>query len=54
MMASASTCHPTWALSAKGHFGLMDFQERAELIGALLSIETAPGHGTQIIVSVNT
>ena len=31
-------------------FGLMLMQERADAIGATLSTETEPGHGTRVIV----
>jgi len=37
-------------LVASGHYGLMGMQERAELIGAQLSIRSAPGDGTLIEV----
>ena len=37
-------------LVAAGHYGLMGMQERAELIGALLTIRSAPGAGTTIEV----
>lgn len=33
-----------------GHFGLLGIHERAELIGAELDIQTAPGSGTKVIV----
>jgi len=35
-------------LAASGHYGLMGMQERAELIGARLSIQSAPGAGTVV------
>ncbi len=35
-------------LAAAGHYGLMGMQERAELIGARLTIASAPGAGTTI------
>jgi len=39
---------------AKEHgWGLMIMRERAAAIGARLSIESAPGHGTRIIVTLN-
>lgn len=38
----------TEELAAAGHFGLMGMQERAQLIGARLQIESAPGSGTRI------
>lgn len=37
-------------LVASGHYGLMGMQERAELIGARLTIQSAPGAGTTIEV----
>ncbi len=37
-------------LAASGHYGLMGMQERAELIGAQLSIQSALGAGTTIEV----
>lgn len=40
------------SLSREGHFGLMGIQERADLIGAQLSIDSAPGKGTTVTVSV--
>jgi signal transduction histidine kinase len=35
-------------LSHHGHFGLLGMQERAELIGAELKIQSTPGQGTQV------
>ncbi len=35
-----------------GHFGLRGMQERADLIGARLNIESAPGGGTRLELSV--
>jgi signal transduction histidine kinase len=37
---------------ANGHFGLRGMRERAEMIGAALSIQSAPGQGTTIRLSV--
>jgi signal transduction histidine kinase len=38
---------------AKGHgWGLMIMRERAATIGAQLTVESAPGHGTRVIVTV--
>jgi signal transduction histidine kinase len=34
------------------HLGLISMQERAELIDAQFSIESAPGHGTRVVLSV--
>jgi signal transduction histidine kinase len=36
------------AQAAVGHYGLMGMQERADLIGARLSIQSAPGQGTTV------
>jgi signal transduction histidine kinase len=35
-----------------GHFGLLGMRERAEKIGGVLKVTTAPGRGTQIMVTV--
>jgi signal transduction histidine kinase len=40
------------ALARSGHFGLMSMQERAQLVGAHLSLETAPEQGTSVTVTV--
>lgn len=34
----------------KGHFGLLGIRERADLIGARLEVESAPGNGTRLKV----
>jgi len=39
-------------LAAAGHYGLMGMQERAELIGGRLSIQSAPGSGTTVELRV--
>ncbi len=36
-----------------GHFGLLGMQERAALIGARFAIETAPGQGTRVKLSLS-
>jgi signal transduction histidine kinase len=41
------------AMAPLGHFGLLGLYERAELIGAELEIESAPGKGTRAQVSVS-
>jgi signal transduction histidine kinase len=38
------------SLARRGHFGLMGIQERAMLYGGQLSIRSAPGQGTTVIV----
>jgi PAS domain S-box-containing protein len=40
----------TKAAAGRHGFGLVGMQERAALVGASLSIETTPGHGTTILV----
>ena len=35
-------------LAEAGHYGLLGMRERTELAGGWLSIESEPGHGTQI------
>jgi signal transduction histidine kinase len=37
-------------LASQGHFGLAGMAERAELIGATLTVETAPRQGTTVRV----
>lgn len=37
-------------LAARGHYGLLGMQERAQLVGAQFRLESAPGQGTQISV----
>jgi signal transduction histidine kinase len=39
---------------APGHLGLSIMRERAEAIAADLALRTAPGHGTELIVSLTT
>jgi two-component system nitrate/nitrite sensor histidine kinase NarX len=40
------------AQSRRGRYGLSAMQERAELLGGSLHIESAPGHGTTITVEI--
>jgi signal transduction histidine kinase len=40
------------ALARSGHFGLMSMQERTQLIGASLAIDTAPEQGVAITITV--
>jgi signal transduction histidine kinase len=35
-----------------GHYGLLGMREQAELIGAELHVDSAPGQGTRVSVSV--
>ena len=35
-------------LAASGHYGLIGMQERAQLIGGQLSLQSAPNHGTTL------
>jgi two-component system sensor histidine kinase UhpB len=39
-------------LASAGHFGLVGMHERAQIIGAHLSLESSPGHGTRIEISI--
>lgn len=39
-------------MAPEGHYGLLSMQERAELIGANLTIKSAPGQGTKLEVSL--
>jgi signal transduction histidine kinase/GAF domain-containing protein len=41
------------SISSLGGFGLLGMSERAERIGAHLAIQSQPGQGTEIIVTVN-
>ena len=34
--------------TTSGHYGLSMMRERAEAVGALLSITSQPGHGTEL------
>ena len=39
-------------LASAGHFGLMGMQERAQLVGARLRIESSPGQGTTLEIAL--
>ncbi len=39
-------------MTVSGHFGLLGIQERAEIIGARLLIESLPGEGTRLTISL--
>lgn len=39
-------------MSDSGHFGLMGIYERAEIIGARLVVDSAPGEGTRLTISL--
>ena len=41
-------------LARPGHFGLVGLREQAQLIGAHLDIDSAPGRGTRLILSLRT
>jgi signal transduction histidine kinase len=47
--AGFDTAHP--AGPSEGHFGLLDMRERAGKIGAAFSMVSAPGQGTEVIVT---
>jgi signal transduction histidine kinase len=38
-------------LTAQGHFGLRGMQERIELIGGQITLNSAPGEGTEVVVT---
>ena len=42
---------PTRA-AADGHFGLVGMRERAAAVGARLTIESAPGRGTTVVLVI--
>ena len=44
--------HTQTLSSATGHFGLLGMRERAEKIGGILEVVSAPGKGTTILVNV--
>jgi signal transduction histidine kinase len=39
-------------MAGSGHFGLLGIQERAEIIGARLLIESSPDEGTRLTISL--
>ena len=39
-------------ITGSGHFGLLGIQERAEMMGARLLIESEPGEGTRLTISL--
>jgi signal transduction histidine kinase len=39
--------------TTSGHYGLGMMRERAEAVGALLSVTSRPGHGTELIIRWN-
>jgi signal transduction histidine kinase len=41
-------------LAHPGHFGLVGLREQAQLIGALLDIDSAPGRGTRLRLTLRT
>jgi signal transduction histidine kinase len=40
--------------AASGHFGLLGMVERAEVIGATLTIQSTPGEGTGLILDLHS
>lgn len=36
-----------------GHFGLVNMRERAQAVGAVLSVKSAPGEGTELLLEAN-
>lgn len=40
------------SVGAIGHYGITGMREQVEMIGGSLAIESAPGHGTQLTISV--
>ena len=41
------------ALTQAGHFGLLGMQERVTQLGGTFHIDTTPGHGTSVEVSLS-
>lgn len=46
------TAHSSTGLSLEGGYGMLSMAERADLVGGTLSVESAPGAGTTITVTV--
>jgi two-component system nitrate/nitrite sensor histidine kinase NarX len=40
--------------ASEGHFGLLLMRERAEAVGAELVVDSTPGHGTRVALSLPT
>jgi signal transduction histidine kinase len=40
------------AAPASGHFGLTTMRERMQIVGGEFSVESAPGQGTRVVVSL--
>jgi signal transduction histidine kinase len=38
--------------ATSGHFGLLDMRERAEKIAARFTLNSRPGHGTEILLLI--
>src|SRR5262249_37841274 len=44
----------SWALSKMGHFGLLGIKERVASLCGTLSLDSAPGRGTRLLVTIPT
>jgi PAS domain S-box-containing protein len=43
---------PEQNVSEHGHYGLSMMRERAEAVGALLTVTSQPGHGTEVVLQI--
>ena len=43
-----------WEVSKRGHFGLLGINERVESLFGSLSVDSAPGRGTRLLVTIPT
>ena len=44
----------SWHISKSGHFGLLGMEERVATLFGVLSIDSAPGRGTRLLVTIPT
>jgi signal transduction histidine kinase len=44
----------SWEVSKSGHFGLLGMKERVASLFGMLSVESAPGRGTRLLVTIPT
>ncbi len=44
----------SWAVSKRGHFGLLGIKERVASLFGTLSVDSAPGRGTRLLLTIPT
>src|SRR6266545_2950712 len=44
----------SWAVSKRGHFGLLGIKERVASLSGTLSMDSAPGRGTRLLLTIPT